>query len=483
MCMNLVGFSGKSLRFWMFVTGAVLAGGLVLAVLTLSKTGGSATEPVAAGGSEVVGVSTFVPERPDVLPQDAVVVEPGEPIRLGRLLPFTGVMRPVGFDQIRGMEIAVDAFGPILGHEVDLADPVDTGCSDELVVPGMQSLVSQEDMLGILGLSCFEMGSSCIPGFGCGVNETLSPRANLLPLVSKAGMVLGSGAASGTGLTSDLEGNVGRFWEHGFFRTVPNDVVVAEAVASFVVDHLEARRAAALYLDGFYGGFGAPRDSADSFTEALSEKGGIVTETREIHHNDLDALTPLLESIAEGQPEVLYLMVGSPDLEWIVQYSRQIPELVDVEFLGTEADAWVDAEYVQERAESEGMYFVGPSFPELQAEGYHGLSYRELVQRFREHTSGEEPVSPYFAHTYDATMILLAAIEEAAVGNSDGMLVVDRRRVRDAIYSTRDFPGVTGMLDCDEFGDCGSQRISVYQHPPGEDLPVTNSVFDYRPSS
>ena len=94
---------------------------------------------------------------------------------------------------------------------------------------------------------------------------------------------------------------------------------------------------------------------------------------------------------------------------------------------------------------------------------------------------GEPPPGPYWAHSYDAAVMLLSAIESAAV-ERDGSLWIDRAAVRDALDAA-DFEGVTGRVSCDEFGDCGVGTIAVILHADSADLEASrnNVVFSYAP--
>ena len=76
---------------------------------------------------------------------------------------------------------------------------------------------------------------------------------------------------------------------------------------------------------------------------------------------------------------------------------------------------------------------------------------------------GEKPVSAFHAHAYDATNILFNAIEKVAVKNADGSLFIPKKALRDAIFATKDFQGLTGVLSCSPTGDCGAPLIAVYE--------------------
>ena len=76
---------------------------------------------------------------------------------------------------------------------------------------------------------------------------------------------------------------------------------------------------------------------------------------------------------------------------------------------------------------------------------------------------GGFPGTPYWAHAYDATTLLLSAIESVAIQDGE-RLIVDRNALRRELYATSGFEGLVGTLSCDEFGDCGTGRINIYHH-------------------
>jgi branched-chain amino acid transport system substrate-binding protein len=76
---------------------------------------------------------------------------------------------------------------------------------------------------------------------------------------------------------------------------------------------------------------------------------------------------------------------------------------------------------------------------------------------------GTKPLSIFHAHAYDAANIIFAAIEKVAVKDADGTVHIGRKALRDAIYATKDFQGITGTLTCSQYGDCGAPVIAVYQ--------------------
>ena len=59
--------------------------------------------------------------------------------------------------------------------------------------------------------------------------------------------------------------------------------------------------------------------------------------------------------------------------------------------------------------------------------------------------------------------MLFAAIEKVAVENADGSLTIPKGALRDAIFATKDFAGLTGTLTLHRTGDCGAPVIAVYE--------------------
>src|SRR4051794_13133707 len=102
-----------------------------------------------------------------------------------------------------------------------------------------------------------------------------------------------------------------------------------------------------------------------------------------------------------------------------------------------------------------GMYLSSPNFSAFQA------GYADLLTKYKD-KFGINPPQAFHAHGYDATNILFTALEKVAVQDGD-TLYVPLGALRDAIYATKDFPGVTGILSCSASGDCGAPLIAVYQ--------------------
>jgi branched-chain amino acid transport system substrate-binding protein len=81
--------------------------------------------------------------------------------------------------------------------------------------------------------------------------------------------------------------------------------------------------------------------------------------------------------------------------------------------------------------------------------------------------SRPDELGPFHAHAYDATLIILNAIQQVAQVER-GRLVINREALIAAIRATEDFEGLTGTLTCDDKGECGASQIGIYQIQDGE---------------
>jgi branched-chain amino acid transport system substrate-binding protein len=106
------------------------------------------------------------------------------------------------------------------------------------------------------------------------------------------------------------------------------------------------------------------------------------------------------------------------------------------------------------------------SSPDLSA--FTGDYESVFLPKYRELSGQAEPIGIFHAHAFDATNMIFAAIEKVAVQGADGTLHIPRQALRDALYATRGFQGLTGNLSCSPTGDCADPQIAVYQYHAGQ---------------
>jgi len=134
--------------------------------------------------------------------------------------------------------------------------------------------------------------------------------------------------------------------------------------------------------------------------------------------------------------------------------------------------------------QSEGIYISGPDTRfGVEANQSTQKTAAEVLGDYQ-HIYGELPSGAYWAHAYDATTLLLEAVRAASTVQ-DTELVIDRAAIREYLNNLRDYQGLIGAINCDDFGDCGVQKITVIHHLDHTDIEASrnNIVFEFAPST
>ena len=382
-----------------------------------------------------------------------VVVGGGEEIQIRALGALTRAGE-LGVPSQRGAALAIADYGPIKGHSVSMGAGLDSLCSTQGGAAAAQTVTGDRRVVGVIGTACSVAAAAASP------------------ILSEAGLVMVAPSTTSPSLTSDLRGNAGSNYHPGYHRVASNDLYQAEAVADFVYNELGLRSMAVIHDgDPYTSGLTA------AFTAAFEQLGGSVAVAM-VNKGDTDML-PVLTQIAAGSPEGLFLPIFPEEAGPILRQSSQVDGLEGLTRIG--GGGLLVSEFLA-LPESEGFYFAGPELDfGSNVNGATGRSGDELTAAYQE-KYGESPTSAYLAHAYDATTILLRAIEEAAVDEGDA-LYIDRAKLREALGSTVGFGGIIGAISCDEFGDCGTGRVQISHHTDStmtdvDRLPV---VYRYAP--
>ena len=354
-----------------------------------------------------------------------VTIAPGDPIHIAWAMVVSGGDSTLGIDSRRGVEIAVDdKDGTLLGHPIELTGE-DTGCNAEGGQAAAQKLVADPTIISIIGTSC-------------------SSEARVAaPIISDAGITMISASNTAPDLTA--EGT----HVAGYLRTAHNDNFQGAVGAEFAYNSLAVRRVATIhdgspYAQGLVGVFEA----------RFKELGGEIVSSQAVGPDDTD-MRPVLTTIAAATPDFLYFPIFIEAGGFVAAQSREITGLETVPLMG--ADGMFSPNFLTAAGSaSEGMYHSSPDFSAFTS-GYQAFLDKHQAKY------GENVLSAFHAHAYDATNIIFAAIEKVAVQEADGTLHIGRQALRDALFATTDFPGLTGTLSCSPLGDCGAPVIAVYQ--------------------
>jgi branched-chain amino acid transport system substrate-binding protein len=363
-------------------------------------------------------------------PLGCVTYAPDEPIRLASSLVISGPNTELGVDSQHGVEIAIDMRGEVAGHSVEL-QPEDDLCSAEGGQTSAQKIVSDPSIIAMIGTSCS----------GAGV-----PAAKI---ISDAGYTMVSPSNTSPALTDPGT------HQPGYLRTAHNDKVQGRAMAEFALQELEVPSAAAIHDGDPY-----TEGLAYVFAESFEAMGGEIVAFEAAGKGDTD-MRPLLKTVSEaGPPAFIYYPIFIAEGAAITTQAGEVTGLENTILAG--ADGMTSPSFLEAAGESaEGMYLSGPDL------SFSGDLYQQFLAKYQE-DFGTEPTAPFHAHSFDAANMIFDAIEAVAVVDNDGTIHVGRQALRDALFATRNFQGITGSLSCSEFGDCADPKIAVNQVQNGE---------------
>ena len=378
-----------------------------------------------------------------------------EEIQIRSLNAISGDVAFLGIPNQRGVEMAIADYGPIGGHDVSMGTGLDDLCSADGGQAAAQTIVADEDVVGVIGTSCSGAAAAAAP------------------LISEAGMVMISGSNTSPSLTSDLAGTAGSNNYPGYYRTAHNDLYQGAAAAGFAVDVLGVTTAAAIHDGDPY-----TQGLAQAFADAFEALGGTITGFTAVNKGDSDMI-PVLTEIAAGSPEMLFFPIFQPEGDFIIQQASEVAGLESITMMA--ADGLLNSNYMA-LEETEGMYFSGPDIRYgTNTNQSTGQTADGFLAAYNDEW-GEDPAAPFWAHSYDATTLLLDAI--AAASYVDVIdLMIDRAGVREYLGSVTDYSGIIGLMSCDAFGDCGSQKITVIGHADSGDIAASNAnvIYEYTP--
>ena len=362
--------------------------------------------------------------------QDSKVINipEGEPITLGVYQVLSGPNAVLGEDMVYGIEVAVDERGSeLLGHDIEL-NIQDELCPPEGGAQAALALTSDPTVVGIIGSSCSD---ATVGG---------------IQTITESGLTAISGSATRNIFTAEDRGP--EF--DGFLRTAFPDAFQGELVANFIYNELGLTKAATIHDGSAYA-----EALVGVFEEEFANLGGEIVVSEAVSAGQTD-MNPVLTNVAAAAPEVIYFPIFTAEGGFIADQYADVGGLEDVVLIGS--DGLFSQDFVNAAGPNvEGMYLSSPNFGAMQE------TYADLVESYLDISGLDAPLQAFHAHAHDAAAIILDTVAEVAVENEDGSLDINLGALREALYATADYPGVTGNLTCTESGDCSAPIIAVYQ--------------------
>lgn len=341
------------------------------------------------------GCGKPAPQEPAPPPAPA----PVKILSIGVFLPLKGAGQASGEAALNGLAMAaeeVNASGGVIGQAIRLVVR-DTRSEPERSVKAVRDLVEEDKVAALVG------------GFSAGsVEAAVAADESGVPLIA---------------LGSTMPGV--RLNEPGVFRICQRDFLSGRVMAKFAAT-LGSKRALVLYEPSSE----YSKTLALAFGKQFKRKQGTRILGEPFAEGTTD-FTKHIENIRKANPDVVYLPVSGDMAAAIITKAREAG--IAVPFLGTAM--WDSPEFVASTgAAGENCYFPGKFNPE----GGSGSAKVFLAGYSQKHS--ESPSAPA-ALGYDALAILANAIRTA--GTTDAL------KLREALDSTRNFPGLTGPITTD----------------------------------
>jgi len=402
----------------------VLFAGLVLLSLMIAPVGVAGAQGLALLAYHAVAICSD--------PLGCVTIGTGASIHIAYALVTEGPNSSLGIDSRNGVEIAIDdSGGQILGHNIQF-DGQNDGCSPEGGLAAGTALAADPSIVAVIGTSC------------TGAARTA------MPLLSAAGFVMVSPSNTGPDLTE--AGNPNNY--PGYLRTSWSDKVQGATAAQFAWEYLGITTAATIRDGSGYADY-----LRQAFADEFTNLGGTITAQKIIDPGQTD-MSAMLTSIAAGAPELLYFPVFMPAGGYIISQARHTAGLESAYLMGADSLYTLDV-VTATGGDVEGFMATCPDFTKF------GAAYTNTFLPAYRAKFGE-PTSAFHAHAYDAFMLIKAAIQQVAVVDLDGTIQIGRQALRDAMYGTVNFAGLTGNLTCSATGDCADPHIAVYEYHTGQ---------------
>lgn len=375
----------------------------------------------------VAGCSSFLQEdtAPSSDPLGLLSFEPDEPAVIVILAPEEATYAQLRDEVITSVEMAVTS--GTRAEDLDIVVEVAEAACDISEYDLGRIMAGYPNTVGVIGPLCEEM---CI---------TASLALNDI------GLTAISPSCHTTTLTDPL------LHSAAFLRTIYANDLASQTAANFAFDELGARRAIVVADTSL-----SAQDAISIFSTQWQDKGGILAGS--ITWTEETPAPEVMASVADARPNIVYAHL---DENLLVEFIR--------EYTGSGANQQyqlivsgnVQTNWVTNRLGGSlltNIYTIAPFS--------NTATYAAFAQRFS--SNSEAMPTPYGAAAYDATLMLLEAVDQSVFRRADGSYVMGKTTLRDHLYETAGFEGVTGRITCTSWGNCGAPNIGVFQYVANE---------------
>ncbi|MEN6298403.1 MAG: ABC transporter substrate-binding protein [Anaerolineaceae bacterium] len=376
---------------------------LIVSILVMASLTLAACAPTATQAPAVEEPAAEEPAAEEPAAEEPAAEEPAGTIKIAILAPLSGSVPTFGVSVRDGALLAIkewNAKGGVLGMQIE---PIveDSQCEADPSVNAANKVIDQDGVHYIIGEVC---SKASIP-----VSE----------IAEEKHVVQISPTSTNETVTLKADGSTKEY----VFRACFIDPFQGKVGAKFALDTLGAKKAFVIFDQGN----DYVRGLAEAFEATFTENGGTIVGKETYTSSDTD-FSAILAKVSEANPDIIYL----PDYYNIINLATaQAKEKgITAPFMG--GDGWDSADL--DRAAADGGYFTNH---------YSSMDTRPIVQDWVKNFQSEYNAVPdsFATLSYDATNLMIAAIESAGVDDPD--------KVKDALENIN-WEGVSGTIVYDE---------------------------------
>jgi branched-chain amino acid transport system substrate-binding protein len=351
-----------------------------------------------------------------------VAVGAGEMIKVGMAVPTTGSNSQYGIDMVQAAKVSVADVGQFEGHGFGLvlADDKATTAGGAAAA-GV--LVANPSVVAVVGDPTSGASQAAMPIYEKAMLPMVSPSATRIDLTRQGSLV--------------------------FNRVIPNDAYQAEVAAHFIFEKMGRKNVAIIHDGGLYG-----QGLAERLRDVLTGLGGQVVAFEAITPGQVD-YSQTLRTIAVQRPDAVIFGGNNPTDAAVLASQRADSGLGDALFMS--GDSVYGDTFIQLAGDkAEGYYVTAPAEP---PESEAKVAFDQIYLTTFKIAPGSQ--SNYTWAAYDATSVIIAAVEKVAIVGQDGKLYIPRAALVAAVRATSGYKGLTGVITCDKNGECGAGNFDI----------------------
>jgi branched-chain amino acid transport system substrate-binding protein len=387
---------------------------LLFAALLLAACGPAAAEAPEACNAEL----------------GCAVIGKGETIKIGFAGPMTGDYSQFGIDMSNAMKLAVADLGDVQGWKVEMAIEDDGGGAEGGAAVA-NKLVSDKTFVAMAG------------------HAFSGATAAAMPIYEKAGVPMMSPSATNPDLTT--KGST------VFNRNAFTDSEQGVGAAMYLYEKLGIKKLALMHDGTDYG-----QGLAKVVEEEFKALGGETVAFEAITPGESDYSAPLA-AVASAEPEGLYFGGYNAEAAVLVNQMEQAGLSGVVFFSG---DGIYGKDFLSKVGDNgEGVYaatLVPPGTDPI-------LKFNEAYLAAYGTEAGV--LSPYTWNSYDAVSALISAVQSVAIVEGE-TLYIPRGELVKAVRAMKNFQGISGVITCQETGECNASGPVFYIVKDGAWVPA-----------